>query len=283
MLLPFSTSMNVMAFGEYEYETEQDYRYAMNMVNDYEDENRSYDNDYEPDYSSYRHNYKPDYQSYENDNYKKSKDKSYSISINKLNCNNVNNNINGDVIGNVNVGNNGREGEAANSSSEGSFSANAFGSGERYYDGDNKKDKGFTCITNNNNNNTIIMSGGGNATNNGNETIIDSCEECFNENLNDEQLQDIEDALTGFGINLQSYCETLAGTTLSNDDKLSSLNGLFEDVEIPGDLRPVILECLDELGIIDFFSDSGLSDLPTTTGSAGGLTNLPSVPSLGLP
>jgi hypothetical protein len=79
--------------------------------------------------------------SYNKDNRDKSKDSKTDI-INKIKCINTNLNINGNNVGDVNLGNKG----------EGYLDPNSLGDG--HYDGyNNKKVKDFDCTYNNNNNN----------------------------------------------------------------------------------------------------------------------------------
>jgi hypothetical protein len=112
----------------------------------------------QPEYPSYKPDYKPEYPSYDKDNRDKSKkDSSKSVDINKIKCINTNININGNNTGDINLGNKGQLAAAdADRGYSGAYSSD--GSGEGYYDGNYKKDKGITCIinNNNNNNNTVI-------------------------------------------------------------------------------------------------------------------------------
>jgi hypothetical protein len=105
--------------------------------------------------------------------YYKSKDS--NVIVKKIKCTNINNNINGDIIGDVSVGN-GQVGAAA-AEDERDSSVGSFGGNDDQYNGYDSgytKDKDFVCIINNNNNNIR----GDNATDgNGNETEI--CEDCF--------------------------------------------------------------------------------------------------------
>jgi hypothetical protein len=122
----------------------------------------SYGNgNYQPrEYSSYQQDYKQEYQSYEKDNNYKSKkdDSSKSVSISKINCINNNVNINGNNVGDINIGSKG-----VTAAAEGYLGAYSSGNGYygKGYNGgdDNKKDKGIDCIINNNNTNTNIGDG----------------------------------------------------------------------------------------------------------------------------
>jgi hypothetical protein len=95
--------------------------------------------------------------------------------------------------------------------SAGSYGGN---SGEKYYEGYSKQDKGFECIINNNNNNTNVVSDGddgGNVTDgDGNET--DTCEDCFLNALGPIIIEQFENYLamqepSEKGNNLTEYCD----------------------------------------------------------------------------
>jgi hypothetical protein len=191
-------------YGYNSYEpTEYPPDYADREYNSYEpyyemdDDRKLYgNNNYEPrEYPSYQPDYKPEYPS--DNNYKSKKD-SKSVSLNKLKCINNNVNINGNNNGTINVGNSGKS-ATGSGTDEGYLGVGSPGGnyGEGYDNGYKKqKDQGFSCIINNNNNNTNVVSGGGNITDgNGN---VNTCDEnvraCFDALLNDEELQDLEDA-----------------------------------------------------------------------------------------
>ena len=257
VLLPFGTSMNAMGIAESEYYTDEYMKYANDMVAHYEDES-SYANDgYKSDQSSYENNnydrkypsYKQDSNSYGYDDKYKSKDRdSNSVSLSKINCENVNNNFNNVVIGNLNIGNSGEQ-EAGNSN--GALNANTYGNaGERYNDGYQKdKDKDIQCIINNNN--TIITGDGGNATD-GN--VTGTCEECFTLNLNAAQIEDVENLLslqTNNAITtIEGLCDFLSNPDTTNDAKILLLGSvLILDVGV--EIRQAIASCLIDLGLIE--------------------------------
>jgi hypothetical protein len=207
-----------------------------------------YKDTYQPEYPSYSQDYEPEYPSYGKDSYK-SKDSSNSVSLNKLNCVNNNVNINGNNTGDVNVGNKGQAPTA-----EGYIGAYSSGGNGEGYDnnGYNKqKDQGFTCIINNNNNNTNVVSGGGNITDgNGN---VNTCDEnvraCFDALLNDEELQDLEDAFPfsitimqtdpqpSITITIQSlddFCEAIQETL--GPQNISLLTTVVEEILIKAEI-----------------------------------------------
>src|SRR5215213_5267131 len=161
----------------------------------YDKESYGNDNSYKPQYlSSYKpDSYKPAYPSYGKDDRDKSKDSNKSVSINKLNCININLNINGNNTGNISIGN---KGQVPTAYAEEGYSGAYSSGGERYYDGyDNKQDKGFDCIINNNNNNTNVVSGEAGNVTDGNVIEI-TCEECFEENLSAQTFVALNAALT---------------------------------------------------------------------------------------
>jgi len=207
------------------YPRDNSYEPEYEMNND----RKSYGNDniYKSQYSSYKPNYKSQYpsngQDSNNNYYKSKKDSSNNVNINKLDCININLNINGNNTGDINIGNKGQvptaeEGYLDAYSSGGSgYSGSGYG-GDGYYDGyDNKKDKDFSCIINNNNNNTNVVSGAGNATDgggNGNDNEIDACEESFRDNLDETDFEAVETALAG-GIDITIGGQTITVSSLT--------------------------------------------------------------------
>ena len=213
---------------------------------------KSYSNDnYEqPEYPSYQPDYKPEYPSYEQDNkhdYKSKKDSSSSVSINKLKCINNNVNINGNNTGDINVGNKGQA-----PTEEVYLSAySSGGNGEGYDNGYKKqKDQGFTCIinnnNNNNNNNTNVVAGGGNGN-------VNTCDEnvraCFDALLNDEELQDLEDAFP-FSITIQQQDPqpSIIITIQSLDDFCEAIQETF-GAQNPLILSTILERILEDAGL----------------------------------
>jgi hypothetical protein len=297
ILMPIGTSMNAMAITENEYYTDKYMGYANDMVNHYEDESsyandgyggseqdRSYgNNNYDREYPSYKSDYKQDSNSYGyDDKYKlKDKDSSNSVSISKINCINNNVNINGNNTGDINVGNSGR-GVSDDGTNGGILAGNEFGNdGERYFDGYNKKDNGIVCEIDNSNNNTIITTDGNAPDGDVPEPI--TCELCFTLNANELEIEGIEERLFEFTEESEEF-DTL--TTIEQLCQLLSVPLTPEQNEIVVDLllditadllvqnAEAILECLDELGLIDFTPDSGLSELPTIAQGIGDSSEL---------
>jgi hypothetical protein len=116
-----------------------------------------YEDTYEPDYQSYSQDYEIKYPSYQNNNYYKSKDSSNSVSLSKIDCNNINYNNNGvDVSLGVPNDNNVID-EAQVAEDEGQdITTNGWGYGERNGYKQNDNDFKFVCI-NNNDNNVIVV------------------------------------------------------------------------------------------------------------------------------
>ena len=227
-----------------------------NYQKNYENDN-SYDkSQYQS--SSYKTNYKPQYPSYGKDDRDKSKDDSSDI-INKIKCTTNNINVNGDITGDVSLGNKGQV--EPTPTEEGYLDANSYGSGN---DGERhngyQKDKGFTCIINNNNN--IIVSAG-NATDGGGN-VTGQCaidiEACFAQFLNTTEFQQLTNALND-GITVQigentvtlnsfaDMCDALEGLTFEFD----SLIGAISDIAFQAGILSLgggIFECIAEaLGI----------------------------------
>jgi hypothetical protein len=180
------------------------------------------------------------------DNRDKSKDIK-SIDINKIKCINTNININGNNAGNISLGNKG-----AAEGYSGAYSSGSNGYSDKGY---SKQDKGFECIINNNNTNLV---GGSNQT----EPLL-TCEECFTENLNEEQLNNLTDVLSrSLVVNLEGLCEQLSNATLTNQQKLFGLSAIFINagitIETDADTILRVLECLEELGLIIVPPDFGL-------------------------
>jgi hypothetical protein len=292
-LLPFGPSSmsisNVIAITENEYYTDQYMGYAEDMVNEYEDSSSYANNDgYKPDRSSYGNNnydseypsYKSDYKqhsnSYEYDDKYKSKD---IVSISKINCINNNVNINGNNTGDINVGNSGRGVSADDGTNGGVLAGNEFGNdGERYSDGYNKKDNGIVCEIDNSNNNTIITTGG-NATD-GDVPEPITCELCFTLNANELEIERIEERLFEFTeeseeigtlTTIEQLCQALRNavplTPEGNEVVVNLLRDITADLLVQN--ADAILECLEELGLVDLPPDSGLSNLPTIAQGIG--------------
>ena len=117
----------------------------------------------------------------------------------------------------------------------------------------------FVCI--NNNNNKVI--GGGE------EPESLTCEECFTENLSEEQLENLTDVLSSRTdvAYLEGLCESLSNATLTNQEELNGLAIIFSIEGITDeDAFLSVLQCLDELGLIivspDFKLPSGGGDGP---------------------
>jgi hypothetical protein len=284
VLVPFGTSMPAMGIADNEYYPDQHMRYGDDRYGSNQD------------------------RTYENNDYKqKDKDSSNSVSITKLNCINVNNNINGDVIGNVNVGNSANGATADNGNNE-ALNSNGYGSNDRNNDG-YQNSNGFSCISTNNNNNSIVT-GGGNATNgngtNGNVTL--TCEECFVSILNETQIADLELFFAGAGIiinidpfstitinNFTTFCQFLANAELDffpppfGFDLLTNyVRQLLDPIDANEVTIDELVVCIaKDLGLavpdngVGSLATAGLSNSPSITGS--GLSNLPTAPSLGLP
>jgi hypothetical protein len=198
------------------------------------------------------------YYGMDNNNYKsqygqdnKYKSKDSNVVVKKINCNNVNVNVNGlelnglpPFLGNL-LASEGQDGYGDASS----FGSSSYGYGEQSgYDKNNNSFK-FVCV--NNNNNTVVFV---------NETTPEppeptiTCEECFTENILDElQLTNFTGTLvvyTEFG-DLEGLCEFLSDPSFTNNEKIAQLSLIFSRTLIPIDVRLSILECLDERGIIN--------------------------------
>jgi len=243
-LIPVGPSMsnsNVMAFEDYGYEANQYEQYAMDISNEYNDLS-SYGNNnyYDSENPSYKQDYESEYKVYENEK-DKSKDRDSSVSIKEINCINTNINTNGDV--NIFLGSPGLTGANA----EDALTDSLLGNSERYNDG-YKKDKHIICDINNNNNNTIVNV---NATASG-QNIIDTCEECFTENLSFEQEEDLAEFLAPgeFGT-LEALCDFLFDETIEPATRQALLNALTGDLLefIPSETLLDVRNCLIGLGV----------------------------------
>jgi hypothetical protein len=76
-----------------------------------------------------------------------------------------------------------------------------------------------------------------------------TCEECFTENLNDEQLENLIIVLSLLSLqDLEGLCEGLSDSTTTNQDRISALQFLFTQARITDENAFLqILECLEEL------------------------------------
>jgi len=185
---------------------------------------------------------------YGKDSYK-SKDSS-SVFVKKINCNNINVNVNGLEITVLPPALSGLLTDEAQAVDEGQYGSSSYGSGEGSSGGgqsgyDNNSFK-FVCI--NNNNNTVIAV---------NETTPQpqqpkTCEECFTHNLSLEQVNRVSAVLSNTNFtSLQVLCEfTLSNPTVSNENKLFLISNIFLRAGIPDEDTMRVLECLDRLGLI---------------------------------
>ena len=199
--------------------------------------------------SSYeKDNYKStEYPSYEKDNsYDKSKDSS-NVIIKKIKCNNINVNLNGFNGIEVNALPPALNGLAtddeAQAADEGEIGASFSGSGERNTNGyqHNDKDFRFVCI---NNNDFVVVE---------EEEEPPTCEECFTENLDEQQIIELKRvlALTDLTPTLEAFCDLLSNPNVPNEAKLLVLGGAFVGANIDNELSIIIAECLEDLGIIE--------------------------------
>ena len=117
----------------------------------------------------------------------------------------------------------------------------------------------------NDNDNIVIIGGGGNAT----EPI--TCELCFTLNANELEIPRIEEILSdeteGVLTTIEQLCQALSVSTAPNEELVNLLRLITADLLVQN--SDAILECLDQLGLIDFTPDSGLS-------ADSGLSELPS-------
>ncbi len=133
------------------------------------------------------------------------------------------------------------EAQAAEDDEE--IESNSFESGSGSNSIDEQSDSGtdsrIVCI--NNNNNIIVEE----------EAELPTCEECFTENLNAAQLEDVEEYLSGTTFeDLEGLCAFLSDPTNPNTEKLLAFQEIFIAVIIPVETFSDILECLEELGLI---------------------------------
>lgn len=249
VLLPFGSSnlnnANAIASEDEYYNEQYDERYAN-------------DNDYFGPEQERSYSYDDDYKS-------KDRDRSISVSITEKNCINVNNNINGDVIGNISVGNS----QQTSEDRPDEVGVNTYGNnGERNYEG--SKDKGTSCVTNNNNTNTNIITNAGNGTN-GNATL--SCVECFEDFLTPQEIELFESAQLR---TIETQCFLIESGQV---DEIATRNTLL-GLNISEFTVDALIDCLIKGGFLpNDTSGLGMSNLPT----GSGLLNIPTAPSMALP
>ena len=162
------------------------------------------------------------------------------VSVSPLNCNNINVNVNGFNGATLPTALSGLATDEAQAADEGEVGASSLGNGGGSDGGGrpsgSDSDSRFVCINNNNN---IVVEG---------EEPL-TCEECFINNLNDMQLQNLKNTLEVSGLTLDSFCEFLSNPGISNDQKSTDIILLFQDAQLSGDdLRP-ITDCLEALTI----------------------------------
>jgi hypothetical protein len=184
---------------------------------------------------------------YEMDDDKKSYGK--DVSVKKIDCSNVNVNVNGfelnvlpptieDLTTSQAQALSVDEGKESNS--KGSNLSDGDGDGQSDSDTNNR----IVCISNNNNINV------------GEEPSEPlTCEECFTENLDEEQEERLLLAITRGGLeDLEGLCELLSDTSASNDEVIRGLLILFliADITVEDDEDTIleILECLEDLRLL---------------------------------
>ena len=176
-----------------------------------------------------------------------------NVSIQSLKCNNINVNVNGlelSVLPSFLGG-----GEVAAEAVEPNTDASSFAGNKG--DGSEINDFRFICI--NNNNNTVIEAG--------NESIpipptppVDPCEDCFRQELTQEQIDQIVSESRPFPVgtlsatSLAELCEFLRAD-LSDEDRIVVYNQLDERMDdvmpdIGIESQNFILNCLVGLGLI---------------------------------
>jgi hypothetical protein len=211
------------------------------------DREKDYDNDYEDKNSYDKDDYKSEYSSYGkyDRDYDKSKKDSNSVSIKKVKCNNINVNLNGidvNIGGLPNTDPVALAQEVEDDDEEIESNSIENDNDESYKDRDGKSDSNtnsrIICINNNNN---IV----------GEEPEL-TCEECFTENLNDEELENLIQILTLIDLeDLEGICEALSDPTFSNQEKILGLV-LLLSIATDGDVDTIrdILECLEDLELV---------------------------------
>ena len=175
-----------------------------------------------------------DKQSYGKDsnNYDKSKD---SITVKKIKCNNININLNGFSGNEIGASSNISYWALATDEAqadEGEIGANSFESDDSRTSGSDS-DSRFVCI--NNNNNKVVAE----------ETPEPeplTCEECFTEFLTEGQIAGFEELAT---VTI-ALCEF--ATTPGNDVDVELIMTSLEEVGVPDEVIPVIIECLRDAG-----------------------------------
>ena len=190
--------------------------------------------------------------SYGNDNIDKSKNS--SVIVKKINCNNININVNGLELNLTSVPflSNLLASEAQ-ASDEGERKASSYGSGGNYGGGQSGSDKDFKFICINNNNNTVV---GVNDDDNGTISEPLTCETCFTTILTEEDLNGLIADFAREGIDsLQDICnfidtnvQTLEGRTLISSTLFTS----FRNAEISLALLEQLLVCLEQVYSVDF-------------------------------
>ena len=184
---------------------------------------------------------------YGKDSYK-SKESS-SVFVKKINCNNINVNVNGLDVNVLSPVINGLASEAQ-TADEGQTGASYYGSGKTSYGGQSGSDNDFKfiCINNNNNNNTVVV---------GNGTTTPeplTCEECLTTILTEDELNDLISTTIAF-TSLEEICNFIDTSFESESQRLFINQYLFDatnDVNISTEKINAILDCLEEIYGVDF-------------------------------
>jgi hypothetical protein len=223
------------------------------------DRDNDYDNDYEDKKSYDKDDYKSEYSSYgkyDDRDYDKYKKDSNNIFVKKVKCNNINVNLNGIDV-NIGLPNNdpvtnpvALAQEVEDDDEEIESNSIESDEDESYKGRDRQSDSNtnsrIVCINNNNN---IV----------GEEEPEITCEECFTENLDEEQLENLTNLLTRTDVeDLEGLCEALSDSTLTNLEKFNGLAIIFSAAEITDeDAFFKVLECLEDLGLISLPTRGG--------------------------
>jgi hypothetical protein len=218
------------------------------------DREKDYDNDYEDKKSYDKDDYKSEYSSYGKyyrDHDKSEKD-SKSVSIKKVKCNNINVNLNGIDVNIGGLPNNGpvtepiavaQEEEDDDDETESNSIENDNNESYEHKDGKSDANTNSKIICINNNNNIVVA-----------EEEPETCEECFTTVLDEEELDDLIQAITvdslGTVSSLGELCDFIDEISDIIEERAFISDRLFVlggDVGISEDEINEILDCLEKV------------------------------------
>ena len=186
--------------------------------------------------------YQPEYR----DTYSKDKNHLPNVIIQKNNCINTNINIQGVEITTLPI-----PADTLTSQLQNSGQAGTEDTSDNFHDKENNANnngKNLVNICKITNLNGQISSNPPDGT--------EGCEECFTNNLDEQQIDAVEAVLAQLSENpdasIEDLCESILNSGVPNEAIVLGIEGILELANIPSEEIETILECLNDLGIIEY-------------------------------